>query len=110
MSLPACSCCLLSLEESVGLPRARHRCCESQILPFRRTDGPSPIHVLSLIPLAIFTCSPSRLASQHRKVSQPAWTPDGREIVFSSGEELWRTAVSGSGRPERLPFGADQFD
>jgi Tol biopolymer transport system component/predicted Ser/Thr protein kinase len=35
-----------------------------------------------------------------------AWTPDGREIVFSShspsGSGLWRVSISGSGKPQRL--------
>jgi Tol biopolymer transport system component len=33
-----------------------------------------------------------------------AWTPDGREIVFSSGDALWRVAASGLTKPRRLPL------
>jgi len=31
-----------------------------------------------------------------------AWTADGREIVFSSGEALWRMEATGPGKPVRL--------
>jgi len=53
---------------------------------------------------------PRRLASQFRSALQPAWTPDGRAIVFSSDEALWRMPVSGSAKPERLPFTGHQLD
>ena len=38
-----------------------------------------------------------------------AWTPNGREIIFTpgvvgSGRSLWRVPVSGAAEPERLPF------
>ena len=37
-----------------------------------------------------------------------AWTPDGQEIIFSSGfmahMSLWKVSASGAGEPEPLPF------
>jgi len=40
-----------------------------------------------------------------------AWTADGADIVFSStldgAPALWRTAVSGAAKPQRLPVGED---
>ena len=37
-----------------------------------------------------------------------AWTPDGRDIIFSSGfmahMSLWKVSASGAGKPEPLPF------
>jgi len=44
----------------------------------------------------------------------PAWTPDGREIVFSSGlfrstTNLWRIAASPEAQPTRLSEGTDGF-
>jgi Tol biopolymer transport system component len=43
--------------------------------------------------------------------SHPAWTPDGREIVYPSGpatRTLWRIAASGPGKPQHLAsFGED---
>ena len=46
---------------------------------------------------------------KHRDSHSPAWTPNGREIIFSSGvrgsaTSLWKVPASGSGEPEQLPF------
>ena len=46
------------------------------------------------------------LLSQNRVSSSPVWTPDGREIVFVSGQfgslNLWKIAARGSGKPRQL--------
>ncbi len=34
--------------------------------------------------------------------NRPAWTPDGRRLVYSSNDDLWWIAADGSGRPESL--------
>jgi tRNA A-37 threonylcarbamoyl transferase component Bud32 len=33
---------------------------------------------------------------------RPIWAPDGRRVVYSSNDDLWRVAADGSGRPESL--------
>jgi Tol biopolymer transport system component len=47
-----------------------------------------------------------RLTFDNRYTFSPAWTADGREIIFASGQSgnssLWRIAASGSGKPQRL--------
>jgi len=47
---------------------------------------------------------PRRLTFDNRRCSGFTWTPDGREIVFSSnrlgGFKLWRISLSGSARPQ----------
>jgi Tol biopolymer transport system component len=68
------------------------------------------LYLLSLSPDLRPVGEPRRLASPHRKISQPVWTPDGREIVYSTGKELWKTSVSGSESSERLPFAGEQLD
>ena len=53
--------------------------------------------------------SPTRLTSLSEDSYNPAWTPDGRKILFQSAVDwtfsLWRIAVSGTAPPEHLPFG-----
>jgi Tol biopolymer transport system component len=48
---------------------------------------------------------PKRLTFDNRRCSGFTWTPDGREIVFSSNRlggdcRLWRISLSGSARPQ----------
>jgi Tol biopolymer transport system component len=49
---------------------------------------------------------PKRLTFENRETYGPAWTLDGRDIIFASGPQggtsLWRMAASGSGKPRRL--------
>ena len=51
---------------------------------------------------------PRRLTFDNTAVSGLDWTPDGKDIVFSSrrlgGSNLWRISASG-GKPERVPVG-----
>ncbi|MBI3470055.1 MAG: protein kinase, partial [Candidatus Solibacter usitatus] len=51
---------------------------------------------------------PRRLVASARPPSSAAWTPDGREIVYSffreHGYQMWRVAASGSAKPERLEW------
>jgi Tol biopolymer transport system component/DNA-binding winged helix-turn-helix (wHTH) protein len=53
---------------------------------------------------------PTRLTFDNRAVYGLAWTPQGRNLVFSSWRggqlSLWRVSASG-GSPERLSFGED---
>jgi Tol biopolymer transport system component len=52
---------------------------------------------------------PQRLTTDNALDSEPAWTSDGRYVIFASQREgtraLWRVAVAG-GRPERITFGS----
>ena len=52
---------------------------------------------------------PRRRTFTEATTTHPVFTPDSRDIVFSSGPfakpSLWRVPVSGSGSPERLPIG-----
>ena len=51
---------------------------------------------------------PRRLTSQKGLNHSPAWTPDGRRIIFTSGgresSRLWRVSASGSGNSDELPL------
>ncbi len=52
-----------------------------------------------------------RVPSDNLWSGDPSWTPDGNEIVFSSGtftaSGLWRMAASKPAAPRRLPFAPD---
>jgi len=52
--------------------------------------------------------SPSRLAAEDTRDSDPVWSADGKQIIFNSGRDnslaLWRIEIDGS-RPERLTAG-----
>jgi serine/threonine protein kinase len=47
---------------------------------------------------------PKRLALAAQDVMHPTWMPDGKEILFSTRESLWRLAVAAQSPPVRLPF------
>jgi Tol biopolymer transport system component len=53
-----------------------------------------------------------RLTLGNRGDGKPAWTPDGREIIFSGASgQLWRIAPSGSAEPQRLvSLGEDVYE
>jgi serine/threonine protein kinase len=49
---------------------------------------------------------PKRLTFSNRDTVNPVWTPNGQEVILSSGyfnsRNLWRIATSGSSQPQRL--------
>lgn len=56
---------------------------------------------------------PKRITFDNRFIASHDWTPDGKELIFSSNrggpQSLWRVSASG-GRPHgRLPFGEDSY-
>ena len=57
--------------------------------------------------------TPTRLTSDFREGGSPAWTPDGRALVFSSARAgsrtLWQVAAGG-GEPTPLTVGAGEDD
>jgi Tol biopolymer transport system component len=54
---------------------------------------------------------PERLTSDRTNVSDTAWMPDSREVLFASRREgpasAWRLTAGSRAAPERLPAGAD---
>jgi eukaryotic-like serine/threonine-protein kinase len=81
---------------------------DSHALAFVRTFSfrVGDIYVLPLSKSLTPQGEPKRLTFEGMNWN-PAWTADGREIVFTSGQviarqSLWKTMASGSGKPQRL--------
>jgi eukaryotic-like serine/threonine-protein kinase len=58
---------------------------------------------------------PRRLTSLKAFSSNPVWSPNGQEIIFSSSNtggpfrsSLWKVSAFGAGQPEQLPYGAGE--
>jgi Tol biopolymer transport system component len=47
---------------------------------------------------------PRRLTPATLNAEFPAFTPDGKEILFSARSSLWRLSLAGDGTPARMPF------
>ncbi len=46
---------------------------------------------------------PRRLKSLEGDINRFVWTPDGRELLFTSDNRLWKMPASGAGAPQVLP-------
>jgi Tol biopolymer transport system component len=85
---------------------------DGQTIAFMR-DFTWDVRDLFLLPFngAPTTLQEPRRLTTGRPVRQAAWSPDGKDLIFSSGSvgnsagNLWRVHVNGSAPPERLPFG-----
>ncbi len=75
---------------------------------FLRTSGfaTRDIWVIPLTNGALSNIQPKRLTHDGLAAGPPVWTPDGRELIFSSDrggrQELWRMSASRPGYPARL--------
>jgi eukaryotic-like serine/threonine-protein kinase len=68
--------------------------------------GASDIYLLPLSGELLRQGDPARLTFEEQMTQHPAWTPDGKEIVFSLGTfrgsyNLWRIPVQSAGRATR---------
>ncbi|HEY3125252.1 MAG TPA: hypothetical protein VGK70_14470, partial [Thermoanaerobaculia bacterium] len=76
----------------------------------RGTWGAGEIHLLALGKGLTAAGEPERVTSAELRADQPAWMPDGKEIIFSAKGGLWRLAVPGESTPTRIPYvGEDGF-
>jgi Tol biopolymer transport system component/serine/threonine protein kinase len=81
---------------------------DGRTLAFSRSvdDDVSDLYLLALSEGLKTLGEPKRLTFSHRDTIHPVWTPDGQELIFSSGNfnrrNLWRIAASGSSQPQRL--------
>jgi len=75
-----------------------------------RSAAANDLHVLSLTSAFTPEGEPRRLTFDTGFIRGAVWTPDGREIIYSSGTAggvLWRIAASGSAKAQQLPFAAE---
>jgi Tol biopolymer transport system component len=77
-------------------------------LAFSRSTGfaVSDLYVISLTGALVPAAEPRRLTFDDRQAGNPTWTPDARQIIFSSnrsggGDLLWKIRAD-EGAPERL--------
>lgn len=80
---------------------------DGRALAFIRANGSASAEIF-LIPLseaALPAGPPRQLTFDGTQVDPPAWTPDGRELLFASDRggrrSLWRVPASGAGKPVR---------
>jgi Tol biopolymer transport system component len=74
-------------------------------IAFVRSSGPGYLDDLYVV--ATTGGEPKRLTFDRRNIDDaPTWTPDGRDIIFSSARgglsSLWRIAAAGGGVPTRI--------
>jgi Tol biopolymer transport system component/DNA-binding winged helix-turn-helix (wHTH) protein len=74
---------------------------DGRAVAFFRRSG--PLCVVRLTEDLRAAAEPSVLPARSRAV-HPTWTPDGKEIVYSDGERLWRVDATGKGSPTSLSF------
>ena len=82
---------------------------------FTRTSsniGVGDLFGLRLGPGLVAAGEPKRLTTDNRGNGHPAWTPDGREIIFSSPRAggffaLWRIPAAGAAEPHRILSAGD---
>jgi serine/threonine protein kinase len=70
----------------------------------RATSAEGELQVLPLGDDLTASGEPRSLTTADLHADYPAWTPDGREVVFAARGGLWRVAVSGRRAPARLPY------
>jgi Tol biopolymer transport system component/predicted Ser/Thr protein kinase len=81
---------------------------DGRTLAFSRSTSysNSDLYLLALSDSVAPMGEPRRLTFDNRGNFGPAWTPNGGEIIFASGEEgsttLWRMPASGSVKPQRV--------
>jgi Tol biopolymer transport system component/DNA-binding winged helix-turn-helix (wHTH) protein len=78
---------------------------DGKLIAFLRSSGPGPLEDLYVVTAA--GGEPKRLTFDRREIDgAPTWTPDGRDIIFSSARggrfSLWRIPASGGGAPSRI--------
>ncbi|MGH7694671.1 MAG: hypothetical protein ACRENH_06805, partial [Gemmatimonadaceae bacterium] len=75
-------------------------------LVFRRMAGlfVGELHVQRLGTGTTADGEPRRLTPATLNAEFPAFTPNGKEILFSTRSSLWRLALAGDAMPARMPF------
>jgi Tol biopolymer transport system component len=81
---------------------------DGRALAFIRASGSenADIYLIPLSRLALLAGPPKQLTFDATLVDPPAWTANGRELLFASDRGgrrgLWRVTASGTGKPVRF--------
>ena len=88
---------------------------DGRSLAFERfMGGVSEIYLLRVSVDLLPEGEPRQLTFEDKWSGFPAWMPDGKEIIYASGNKihnssLWRISASGSGKPKPLPFSGEDI-
>jgi len=69
-----------------------------------RPGSANDLYVLRLTSALTAEGEPKRLTPESGSIDGATWTPDGRAIIYSRRDVLWRIAAAGSAKPEQLVF------
>lgn len=82
----------------------------SQVVFSRITGiGPGDMYFLKLKKDYSTAGEPERISNFNWATGGAAWTPEGRNIVFSHGDELWKVTFSSSGSVKNQPQKVESF-
>ncbi|HSE37659.1 MAG TPA: protein kinase, partial [Blastocatellia bacterium] len=70
----------------------------------RTTWGAGELQLLPLGEGLTAAGEPKRLTPLEVRADFPAWMPDGKQIIFSAKDSLWKLAVTGESAPTRIPY------
>jgi Tol biopolymer transport system component len=87
---------------------------DGRMLAYSRCEGAEgfpacDVYVADLAPDSTPNGAARRLTNQRLNSSGLTWTRDGRAVVYSAGDVMWRMTLEGGAAPERLELGGPGY-